>query len=266
MTTKEKKHEGNLYKKTAYLYDADSRPLVKDDFSFYLDYARQTEGKILELACGTGRITIPLATQGHWILGIDLSDEMLKVMEEKTYKIAPFLLGPLHFMTGDMTKFKVDWRFSLVIIPIRGFQALLEEEQQNACLQNVVHHMEPDGRFIITFMKPIPDIEKNWVSPEEHFDWEGEAPLKGQKVKRYSKRTAIDPERQIVSVELTYHVKPRFESEYITSEELHLKYYYPEQIEKMLDANGFKIEDKFGYYDRCPIHKNSELIYVCKLK
>jgi ubiquinone/menaquinone biosynthesis C-methylase UbiE len=257
-------HQGNLYTHTAYLYDADSRALVKDDVQFYLEYARQTGGKILELACGTGRVTIPVAQHGHWIMGIDLSDTMLEIAREKTARL-PSPPDTLQMVAGDMTDFTLDHRFSLVIIPVRGFQALMEKERQNACLQCAARHMEGDGRFIITLMKPIPYIERDWVTPEETFDWEGTVPFTGEKVRRFSRRTAIDPERQTVSVKLIYYVEPVSAPNYAMSEDLKLRYFHPEQAENMLEKNGFHIEDRFGYYDRCPVNENSELIYVCKL-
>jgi len=51
----------NLFQVTASLYDLDQRNITKDDISFYLEYALKLHGSILELACGTGRVTILLA-------------------------------------------------------------------------------------------------------------------------------------------------------------------------------------------------------------
>ncbi|MBA7497765.1 hypothetical protein ES704_00497 [subsurface metagenome] len=51
--------KANLYRVTASLYDFDQRNITKDDISFYLEYATKLHGSILELACGTGRVTIP---------------------------------------------------------------------------------------------------------------------------------------------------------------------------------------------------------------
>ena len=50
--------KANLYRVTASLYDLDQRNITKDDISFYLEYASKLHGSILELACGTGRVTI----------------------------------------------------------------------------------------------------------------------------------------------------------------------------------------------------------------
>lgn len=62
----------NLYLNTAQLYDADNREVFSADIPFYLDRAKRLGGKALELACGTGRITIPLAEAGINIWGLDI--------------------------------------------------------------------------------------------------------------------------------------------------------------------------------------------------
>ena len=49
---------------------------TKFDLEFYLEYARQCGGPILELACGTGRLAIPIAEAGFEIFGLDLSANM----------------------------------------------------------------------------------------------------------------------------------------------------------------------------------------------
>lgn len=51
----------NLYTKAAFLYDFDDRDIVKSDIPFYLEYAAKYRGNILELACGTGRVSLVLA-------------------------------------------------------------------------------------------------------------------------------------------------------------------------------------------------------------
>jgi hypothetical protein len=49
---------GNLYHNTAGFYDYDNRETIKDDLDFYVEYANQTKGPILELAAGTGRVSL----------------------------------------------------------------------------------------------------------------------------------------------------------------------------------------------------------------
>ena len=52
---------GNLYRNTAGFYDYDNREIIKDDLDFYVEYANLTTGPILELASGTGRVSLYVA-------------------------------------------------------------------------------------------------------------------------------------------------------------------------------------------------------------
>ncbi len=63
-------------------YDAQHVEIV-EDITFYIAQAQKAGGSILELACGTGRITIPLARQGFDVTGLDISEGMLKIAKEK---------------------------------------------------------------------------------------------------------------------------------------------------------------------------------------
>jgi len=55
----------NTYKTTAKYFDSDNKNLLKDDIDFYIQYANELNGNVLEVGCGTGRIAIPLARASH---------------------------------------------------------------------------------------------------------------------------------------------------------------------------------------------------------
>ena len=78
----------NRYINTAKLYDLDQRDNLTVDIPFYLKYAKNQNGKILELGCGTGRVSIELAKAGYFVTGLDLSETMLGIYKEKL-KILP---------------------------------------------------------------------------------------------------------------------------------------------------------------------------------
>lgn len=121
--------KANLYRVTASLYDLDQRNITKDDISFYLEYASKLHGSILELACGTGRVTIPLANEGYNIWGIDLSREMLGQLKIEMENLQEAVKKRIHITQADMTNFELGRAFSLIIIPFRSFQSLISEEQ-----------------------------------------------------------------------------------------------------------------------------------------
>ena len=73
----------NLLRNSAWLYDVDNRDNLHDDIPFYLEYAKQQQGEILELGCGTGRVALALAADGFRVTGLDLSQQMLDVFRKK---------------------------------------------------------------------------------------------------------------------------------------------------------------------------------------
>ena len=75
------------FKVGEFIYEADIYVRLNGgtwDLSFYLIWQlKNEEAKILELCCGTGRLTIPIAKKGYHITGVDISHSMLDRAKEK---------------------------------------------------------------------------------------------------------------------------------------------------------------------------------------
>src|SRR5438552_13382517 len=121
------------------LYDSfiadyyDESPVVskrREDVAFYRHAARDFGDPILELGCGTGRITMTLAEDGKRITGLDLSERMLERAVTKRAALRVEARERVHLVQGDMARFDLGETFRLVIIPFRPFQHLLEVRQQ----------------------------------------------------------------------------------------------------------------------------------------
>src|SRR6266481_4048204 len=140
------------------LYDSfiadyyDESPVVKgrvQDVAFYRDAVREFGDPVLELGCGTGRITMALAEAGKRITGLDLSERMLERAIKKRAALRVEARERVHFVQGDMARFDLGEKFRLVIIPFRPFQHLLEVRQQMDCLECVGKHLAPGGRLVL---------------------------------------------------------------------------------------------------------------------
>jgi SAM-dependent methyltransferase len=136
----------NLYQKAAFLYDFDNRDIVKVDIPFYLEYAAKYPGDILELACGTGRVSIILAQNGYKVWGIDLSDSMLEQCRIKLSRQPKAVQDNVWIGKYDMSSFRLNRKFSLIIVPFRGFQSLTTDEAQRSCLKCVYEHLSDEIR------------------------------------------------------------------------------------------------------------------------
>ena len=151
-------HEAALY--DCFIADYyDSTPILTErtqDVAFYLNAAKKYGGPVLELGCGTGRITIAIAETGLRITGLDLSSRMLARASEKRAALGREVRDRVRLVQGDMTQFDLGEKFRSILIPFRPFQHLLELEQQMACLHCAKRHLTPDGRLIVDFSRPIP--------------------------------------------------------------------------------------------------------------
>jgi SAM-dependent methyltransferase len=133
-------------------YDADMGRSADamDDVSFYVKLARQaaTAGQpVLELGCGTGRVTIPIAQAGVEVVGLDNAPAMLEVARPKAAAAGV----DVRWLTGDMRNFQLEQRFGLVIIPFRSFLHMLTDADQISCLSHVYEHLIPGGRLALNF-------------------------------------------------------------------------------------------------------------------
>jgi SAM-dependent methyltransferase len=132
-------------------YDVTS-PGVPGDVDFYLGLARQAHAAgqpVLELACGTGRIAIPIAQEGVSIVGLDASSAMLALAREKGAGIES-----VRWVEGDMRSFELPERFGFAFIAYRSFQHLQTVDDQLACLRCIHDHLAPGGRFALNIFNP----------------------------------------------------------------------------------------------------------------
>jgi SAM-dependent methyltransferase len=123
------------------------------DLDFYLREARNARGPVLEVACGTGRILLKLATSGIEACGIDLSPAMLRVLRKKASALG---ISP-DVRVADMTDFSLAKEFSLIIVPYRSFLHLKDETARKKALSRFMAHLRPGGRLILHTYNPSAD-------------------------------------------------------------------------------------------------------------
>jgi trans-aconitate methyltransferase len=121
------------------LYDWECAHVARrtdQDVGFYLDLARHTGGPVLELACGSGRVTGPLAATGVEVVGVDVNPTMLAAARRRWPDVA--------LVCADMRRFALRRRFRLVVVAYNGLQ-LVDGVGQSAVLARIGEHLTPDG-------------------------------------------------------------------------------------------------------------------------
>ena len=250
---------GNLYHNTAVYYDYDNREIVKDDLDFYTEYANSTSGPILELASGTGRVSLYIAEKtGRTLECIELSAQMLDVFTEKLKTFPPDLQKKIHIHKGDMSNFSLGQKFEYIIIPWRALQFLPVQEKTENCLNCVYNHLSDNGIFVFAIFKPR-TYDEEWIGKEDiSYDIvNGDKRIIRSTVNHY----ADTVKKYIQYKNIIRVIENGTET---VKEDLHTaKYYEYNDIVNILKQLKFKIKEEYGYYDKRSIKDGEEMIFVC---
>jgi SAM-dependent methyltransferase len=241
----------------AALYD--SLPVYSErvDIGFYVDLCRRAMGEILELGCGTGRILIPAAEAGCHITGLEYSRLMLEGCRRK---LPDALHDHVTLVQGDMTGFRLDREFALVLIPFRPLQHLTTVEEQLACLRCVYQHLEPRGRLVFDVFNPDPARLTGPPDPQELEDTPEHRLPDGRVLRRTFRVTARHPAEQVNEIEIIYYLE---NSRLVQS--FPFRYYYRFEVEHLLARAGFRVAALYGNFDRSPFTDRSpEMIFVAE--
>ncbi|HYA63379.1 MAG TPA: class I SAM-dependent methyltransferase, partial [Candidatus Sulfotelmatobacter sp.] len=252
------------------LYDSfiadyyDSSPMVTQrtlDISFYLNAVKKYGDPVLELGCGTGRITLAIAEAGYRIVGLDVSERMLERAVEKRAALRRETHERVHLIQGDMTQFELGEKFRSVVIPFRPFQHLLETEQQMACLDCVKKHLAPQGRLLLDFFQTDPDRMHDPKFLNEslliEYDLSG-----GRHVALCERVAAFHRASQRNDVEMIFRVTHADGKQERLVMEWTLRYFFRYEVEHLLARCGFRLESVYGNFDSSPLGDNSpEMIF-----
>lgn len=135
------------YSNFAYIYDG----LMKDaPYPLWVKYVQKMSdkykkeiGSILDVACGTGSISIPLAKEGCRIIGVDLSEDMLAVAKSK----AELAKVNVSFFQQDMRELQGFSQVDLVVIFCDSLNYLTQEEDVLQTFKHVYQNLKPGGHL-----------------------------------------------------------------------------------------------------------------------
>jgi len=223
---------------------------LDEEGPFFLELARRYGGPILDVACGTGRLTIPLARAGYSCVGIDISPAMISRAESKSAGL------PVRYELGDCREFTTDVRFGFALMTGHGFQGCLTDSDQRCTLEMVFRHLRRRGAFAFETRNPIAaDLEKGR-------SWERSYQSRaGAWIDAYC-TTVYDPVGDLLQV--THHrIERQSGAERISR--ISLRYTSDAHCRALIESAGFRIVGAYGDWDCRPIDDScKELIYVCE--
>ena len=233
---------------------------VKHDIPFYLEYARLKGSPILEIACGTGRVLIPLAEAGYEVWGIDLSAAMLAKVRQKISSLPENVKRRIHLVQADMRDFRLEVKFPLVLIPFRSFLVLLTVDDQIRALKNIKEHMKEEGVLVIDVFAPRYDL----LSQRVHRATKKIVNPSNGHVLYRKENTTYDHANQLINAVYTFEEYDK-EGNLVRSfrKSLVLRYIFRYEMEHLLKLSGFKLKAVYGTFDKKPYnYESGEMIFV----
>ena len=218
----------------------------REDIAFYQAMAKKYGGPILELACGSGILSIPIARNGYATTGLDLSERMLDLARIKAKGVEN-----ITFVEADMSDFELGKMYKLVFLGFNSICHLFDYRQIEGMLRSINKHLQADGVFILDCFVPLP----RYLYRDSNVKY----PVFSKNGLKISETNSYDPTEQVNQIKWYYEYE---ENEWI--EDLDMRVYYPQEMQNYLRINGFSIIEKYGSHSQAPLGAKSELqIYVC---
>ena len=250
-----------MYDQIARFYDLTHANLT-DDIPLLLKLAAATDGPLLELGCGSGRLLLPLAQAGHTVTGLDLSAEMLARARTRVGQLATAVQNRITLHQADMTSFSLPDAppFGLAIIPYNTLFHL-DTAQVVATLRQVKNYLGANGRLFIDVANPV-DIastpEDNLLSLENVLT----DPETGELIVHLASNR-LDTAEQTLHITWIYDVSaPGGGPVHRTVAHGTYHYRYPHQLELLLQEAGFKLLHLWGDYDQSPYDETSNRLLL----
>lgn len=231
---------------------------------FYERLARKLGGPVLEVACGTGRIALPLAQAGLNVVGIDSSEAMLAIARRKLAMLPAAAQQRIIVINQDMSALDLDQHFGLVFVPARSFQHLLTIELQRKSLQAFRRHLQPTGRLVLHLFDPRLDLltDANTTMP----GLSGTHPETGRRYVGEVLRTTLDHLNQIRR-DVWRYSEIGADGEVLAEDtrEMSLRWTYRWELYHLLELCGFAVEAEYSDFVGSASAYGKELVLVAKL-
>ena len=241
-------------------YDWENAQTVgRRDVAFWKRLAAAQDGDVLELGCGTGRITVPVARSGTPIVGIDRSAEMLargrqRLARGRLRRFASLVRGDIRALP-----FTTRPGFSLVMAPYGILQSLTREADLRMTLESVHRVLRKGGTFGIDL---VPDLPQ-WSEYDRRVSLKG---TRGRSTAITLIETVRQDERRRLTIFDHEYVERRGRQKRVHRFSLTFRTLSVPQVRRRLEAAGFEIAAVLGDYHGGPWDARSDVWMILARK
>jgi SAM-dependent methyltransferase len=224
---------------------------------FYLSLAKEANGRVLDVACGTGRILIPCLQAGLQADGLDLFAPMLTRCRDKANALG---FNPDLYLS-DMASFQLDRKYAFILIAFNAFVHLLTAEDQIGCLRSCREHLQPGGLLSFDTFFPSSSYVTG-IENERVLEGELSHPEPGLRVRMYDTRSfdrLNQIQRSFNEMEIldsdgkVKEVHPSYTS---------IRWIYKNEMELLLRCAGFERWEILGGFNGRPLKDEKEIMVV----
>jgi SAM-dependent methyltransferase len=226
----------SVYEPFAPIYDRWSAHMT-EDVPFYVELARETDGPLVELGVGNGRVAVPVAREtGRRVLGIDLSAAML----EQARMRADAAGADVELRRGDMRELELDEPAGLVYVPFRSLLHLPTWADRRRVFERVHASLRPGGRFAWNAFVFDPRL-----AAANDGEWQEQNGI----------RHRVDQFKHDNRLDITLS----------SGETISLWWLNRSEWEGLIETAGFEVEALYGGFDRRPFDETAtEFVWVVR--
>ena len=225
-------------------YDAQYSAAYDPEIRVLTELALEQGGRVLDLCCGTGIVTVPLAETGLEVVGVDISEAMLERARAKAEG-----RQNLTFQRQDALTFTTSQRFGLTLMTGNAFQCFLTEQDLTTLFAKVYTLLSPGGVFIFDTRLP----EGYDLTLSDDFElWSEYQDAAGKSVRWFVKQAAYDAEHGV----LRYEMKEVYGDGTERPSSETLKFTSLSTLLALAQNAGFEVVGHYADWNREPLKEN----------
>jgi ubiquinone/menaquinone biosynthesis C-methylase UbiE len=233
-----------------------------EDLDMYRNFAELCGGKILELACGSGRLLLPLAREGYTLTGVDTSAAMLEIARHALEKEG--LTARCQLVQQDMCLLQLQEKYRLAMIALGSFGHVITRSRQQQALAAIRQHLSVGATFILDISNEDARYMEALSGQMLHQGtWQQED---GSYVTHFLS-PASSTSRHLLELTHFYEVHRQGGNVQRSVSQTSLYLFERNETELLLEQAGFRIKDVYGSYEFGPYqHDSARMIFIAEAR